>query len=73
MKMNSEFELNLKNNEDHLQTKISQLKEENEINRKTQLKEMEQNINDNKEKAELKITNLQKVLKNTEDELTNNK
>ena len=33
--MNSEFDLNLKRNEDYLQRKISELKEENEINRKS--------------------------------------
>lgn len=39
--MSNEFELNLKRNEEQIQLKILQLKEENEINRKTYVKEME--------------------------------
>jgi hypothetical protein len=35
LKMNAEFELNLRRNEDNMKNKINQLKEENEINRKT--------------------------------------
>jgi hypothetical protein len=41
MNMSNEFELNLKRNEEQIQLKILQLKEENEINRKTYVKEME--------------------------------
>ena len=41
LKMNSEFEFNLRRYEDNMKNKIDQLTEENEINRNTYIKELE--------------------------------